>query len=238
REEGERVRGWRWLVVDAISRSNWREADEDLVIRAGVQSALGRQLRSSKMWGGAVGGPLKRDDYLEVLRALLDAAIAGGFVRRRDHAPFQVPGYPLISLVVRFHASAPAHRANPYFVDLYGTLADMLGMPGHPLFDLEAREHTAQVEADVREVREKRFRYGEKERIELESPGPNSAEAVGESARFLPALVCSPTMELGIDISALNVVYLRNDPPTPAKYVQRAGRAGRSGQAALVVTYC
>src|SRR5690606_34759309 len=75
-------------------------------------------------------------------------------------------------------------------------------------------------------------------RIELESPGPNSAEAVGESARFLPALVCSPTMELGIDISALNVVYLRNVPPTPANYVQRAGRAGRSGQAALVVTYC
>ncbi|HLU24771.1 MAG TPA: DEAD/DEAH box helicase [Longimicrobiales bacterium] len=234
----EAVRGWRWLVVDAISRSNWREADEDLVIRAGVQSALGRQLRSSKMWGGAVGGPLKRDDYLEVLRALLDAAIAGGFVRRRDHTPFQVPGYQLNSLVVRFHASEPAHRANPYFVDLYGTLADMLGMPGHPLFDLEAREHTAQVEADVREVREKRFRYGEKERIELESPGPNSAEAVGESARFLPALVCSPTMELGIDISALNVVYLRNVPPTPANYVQRAGRAGRSGQAALVVTYC
>src|SRR5690606_40716626 len=60
---------------------------------------------------------------------------------------------------------------------------------------------------------------------------PKSAEAAGETPRFLPALVCSPTMELGIDISALNVVYLRNVPPTPANYVQRAGRAGRSGQA-------
>lgn len=45
-------------------------------------------------------------------------------------------------------------------------------------------------------------------------------------------------MELGVDIAQLNVVNLRNVPPTPANYAQRSGRAGRGGQPALVYTYC
>ena len=81
--------------------------------------------------------------------------------------------------------------------------------------NLEAKDHTGQVPKDVRIQREEQFRNGE-----------------------FPALFCSPTMELGIDIKELSVVGMRNVPPTPANYTQRAGRAGRSGQAALIYTYC
>lgn len=113
------------------------------------------------------------------------------------HDPVRVP-----------HAPDDGLRTNPFFVKFYQSeLADMR--------QLEAREHTAQVPADLRERREELFR----------------------SAK-LPLLFCSPTMELGVDIAQLNLVNMRNVPPTPANYAQRSGRAGRSGQPAFVYTYC
>lgn len=78
-----------------------------------------------------------------------------------------------------------------------------------------AAEHTGQISNEEKIDREKKF----------------------NEAKDLSALYCSPTMELGIDISSLNIVHMRNVPPSPANYAQRSGRAGRSGQSALVFTY-
>lgn len=169
---------------------------------------------------------ISTDETLEIIQQILEALRVGGLVEIVQEAkqPGDVHGYqiPASALVWKvgdgkkaFHdpirvprQPEEGGRTNPYFVDFYQSVAA-------DMHGLEAHEHTAQVPSQVREDREGAFRDGK-----------------------LPILYCSPTMELGVDISELNAVNMRNVPPTPANYAQRSGRAGRSGQPALVFTYC
>ena len=82
---------------------------------------------------------------------------------------------------------------------------------------LRPREHTAMVPT------------GERERIEQIFKG---------NTDNINALVCTQTLELGVDIGALDAVLMRNVPPRPANYWQRAGRAGRRHRMAVNLTYC
>ncbi len=98
---------------------------------------------------------------------------------------------------------------------------------------LRAEDHTGQLSTETRQDREDRFRadwFVDEAKTQLDE-----AKIRRDS---ISALFCSPTMELGIDIGGLSVVHLRNAPPNAANYAQRSGRAGRSGQGALVFTYC
>jgi hypothetical protein len=208
--------------------------DDVLVVKAGASSNLARQLRNAGIWGQR----LTVQEYRDVLDAMLAGAERYGYVRRVETS-FDVQGWQLEASAVRL-ASPPdpgsSSSANRYFIDLYDSLAGMLESGGEGIFGFEGREHTAQVDQDRRQWREFRFRYGPDDIQQLtENPKKWLPE---ETNSFLPVLFCSPTMELGVDISALNTVYLRNIPPTPANYAQRSGRAGRSGQAALVISYC
>ena len=82
---------------------------------------------------------------------------------------------------------------------------------------LRPEEHTAMVPHDERERLENLFK--------------GTSDAVN-------CLVCTPTLELGIDIGKLDSVLMRNVPPLPANYWQRAGRAGRRHRMAVDITYC
>ena len=98
---------------------------------------------------------------------------------------------------------------------------------------LTAADHTGQLDVELRQSREDLFRA--EWYIDESDMVPDESRIRSDS---LSALFCSPTMELGVDIGGLSVVHMRNAPPNASNYVQRSGRAGRSGQGALVFTYC
>ena len=98
---------------------------------------------------------------------------------------------------------------------------------------LRAEDHTGQLDKEDRLDREERFRCDWW--LDTAKRAPDIQKIRSES---ISALFCSPTMELGVDIGGLTVVHMRNAPPNSANYAQRSGRAGRSGQGALVFTYC
>lgn len=227
------------LLVDVPRgrRRTTNVGDEAFILRAGPLSALGRKLR--KRWERVAGRKIATAEYRTVLDSLLQIAAAHNLIRRVPTI-FDTDGWQLEPAALRLFSAQQRNdkrAVNTYFVSVCETLAEELQVGGCALFGAEGREHTAQVTQELRLVRERRFRWGAEDQREL-GETRDILVGNGEPSTRLPVLFCSPTMELGVDISSLNAVYLRNVPPTPANYAQRSGRAGRSGQAALVVTYC
>lgn len=185
-----------------------------------ARGAYGQYLRRPTVLGGA--HTLSLDDTDQIIAELLKRLKTYGLVElvhgeEDSDGQYQIPAGSLRWVAgdgnkpyrdpIRMPTAPDERPTNTFFRELYTSV-------GRQLVGIEAREHTAQVQSDERIIRENRFRTAE-----------------------LPVLFCSPTMELGVDIAQLNVVNMRNVPPTPANYAQRSGRAGRSGQPALVFTY-
>jgi DEAD/DEAH box helicase domain-containing protein len=98
--------------------------------------------------------------------------------------------------------------ANTYYTRIYRSKS---------LRGIRAEEHTGLLSRKKREQLEDRFKSG--------------------SGPYAPNLfVCSPTLEMGIDIGDLSATVLCTVPPAPANYLQRIGRAGRSTGNAIVLT--
>jgi superfamily II DNA/RNA helicase len=193
---------------------------------AGYSSVFGRYI---KRIASQYNHPLNQKDiYTEFIKTLFGILCDAGWLRSalmKSEVNEDVPVYKLrvdqilwhkgnkIGLIPdkirrRSYGEVKSAPVNQYFQHFYAS--DL-----NKLKKIFGKEHTGQINNEERKKRENLFRNGE-----------------------ISVLFCSPTMELGIDISDLSIVHMRNVPPSPANYAQRSGRAGRSGQAALVLVYC
>jgi hypothetical protein len=84
------------------------------------------------------------------------------------------------------------------------------------LFPMRIKEHTAQLSHETARNYQQGFIEGD-----------------------IQVLSSSTTFEMGVDVGDLETVFMKNMPPSPANYIQRAGRAGRrSDSAAFALTFC
>lgn len=88
--------------------------------------------------------------------------------------------------------------------------------PESLIYPIEVKEHTAQLSKEQAANYQQRFIEGS-----------------------INVLSCSTTFEMGVDVGELETVFMKNVPPRPSNYIQRAGRAGRRlDSAAFALTFC
>lgn len=129
---------------------------------------------------------------------------------------------PSGGICTQCHAVLTHGRERQFEADYYAFLATQAGAP----FRLHCEELTGQTDAVDAQARQARFQ------------GVFLQDEI-ESVDVIDLLSVTTTMEVGVDIGALQAVMMSNMPPMRFNYQQRVGRAGRRADAiAIALTVC
>ena len=193
-----------------------------------------------------------RKDWLPVLLPLLTESINGQYRMVARNLTLEIGGSwrrcnrctsvhrPISSLNVCIDCnSEDVHDFDPDADDVFqarkgfyrGPVVDALTSDQPGLMSLIAAEHTAQLNAARPDEAFSRAEHHEMRFQDIDLAWRNTD--VPDTA--IDVLSSTTTMEVGIDIGELSGVALRNMPPGRANYQQRAGRAGRRGNAVATV---
>lgn len=213
----------------------------------GTGSAFGKFIQHFLKSNGVLTDQLKGGDYGQFIESLMTALTAAGYLYRstaKNRNNEEISVYQLrIEKIVWAKGDRATVRPNPIKHRSYkqrnlqikpnAFFSEVYRRDFSERKPLRSEDHTGQLNTETRIEREERFR------AEWYKDDANSIPDEEKiRARSLSTLFCSPTMELGIDIGGLSAVHMRNAPPNPSHYIQRSGRAGRSGQGAVIFTYC
>ena len=149
--EEEATIGASVLMLEPPKRARIGPRDEERLVRGTRQSALARKIRAIRFGGRQ----LSAGDVPDVLKTLLNGAKNYGIVEEVS-APVGGMGWRLIAKTIQYRSQTSQQGAevtNRFFAGLYTSVSDALAADAAPLFGLEGREHTAQVESELRELR-------------------------------------------------------------------------------------
>ena len=177
------------------------------------RSTFGKKIKYSReLWGMENPHyPVRVDEnlYNRIVDDVLSVLTVYGYVDSTNLAG-NITGYTINSSILEWHFVGEPREApsNLFFYNLYKNVANSLRNHDRLLHQLEAREHTAQVDSETRQERESRFRKG--------LLGERIVDRKSESSG-LPVLFCSPTMELGVDIAFAECGLYAKRPSNPSK---------------------
>ena len=211
--------------INSCLEEAWRQVQRVLEIGdEGSRLNLSEQVELQEVWEGSLCPVTRRvlDATVAgltpyVVRGLTDDGLRGARIRMpRLEAPF----WRNAATGARFSREeiAEAIRSDPDIAQLerLGVWQGLSRRIFAGLDYFQVAEHSAQLGARRLSTLEKRFRKG-----------------------LINVLSCSTTMEMGVDIGGLSAVAMNNAPPSPANYLQRAGRAGRRQESqAFTLTLC
>ena len=133
----------------------------------------------------------------------------------------QWSAYNVLNICPSFRCNGRLQKAIPDELLNENHYRRTYSLPTESPVPLVAKEHTAQLGPKLATDYQLAFQNGDH---------PEAGQ--------INVLSSSTTFELGVDLGDLEAVFLRNVPPSPANYQQRAGRAGRGiGSAAFAVTF-
>ncbi|MGP3955614.1 DEAD/DEAH box helicase [Nonomuraea sp. 3N208] len=221
--------------------------------KGGVKPHTGK-FRSIERWLDSSASKKKfRDGWLQKLLRIFCEPVGGKFRLLASHVALELGGpwgycmrcrftqrpFPGITRCVSCDADR-VRTLNPDTDPVFQTRkgyyrassARALSDPPESPMSIIAAEHTAQLNAAQFDAV---FSKAEEHELLFQDVDFGMAHQGDQPRAAIDVLSCTTTMEVGIDIGSLTGVALRNMPPSRANYQQRAGRAGRRGNAVATV---